>query len=339
MEVYNSDLFISTPLVSVAVITYNHQEYISECLDNIINQVVDFPFEIIVADDDSTDRTKEICIGYQKKYPEIVKLILNENNQGLIKNYLNVLSHCRGKYIAQIAGDDYWCDVNKLSIQKSFLDYNTEVGLVYTNTYRFSNGVFQKDFVSKNVNSFEEHLIHEGYLAPNSWMYRTECSPLKFLSDDNAHYVDESYAYLLDIFKVSKVAFIPQYMAVYRVHIGSLSCFNSDQKKYLFCKGIFEIKKDYIKKYDISNEILVQRIYMDGYLQLIEDAIILDDKQFINEIKMYLNSHKITFNDVEILINKTIKYRRDFINIKNSKAYRLGKFFTKSFKFLRKMFL
>ena len=252
---------------------------------------------------------------------------------------MNVLSHCRGKYIAQIAGDDYWCDVNKLSIQKSYLDCNTEVGLVYTDTYRLSNGFFQKDFVSKNIKSFEDHLIHAGYLAPNTWMYRTEYSPLKFLSDDNAHYVDESYAYLLDIFKVSKVAFIPQYMAVYRVHIGSLSCSNSDQKKYLFCKGIFEIKKDYIKKYDISNEILVQRIYMDGYLQLIEDAIILEDKQFINEIKMYLNSHKITFNDIEILINKTIKYRRDFINIKNSKAYRLGKFFTKSFKFLRKMFL
>lgn len=338
MEVYNSEFLISTPVVSVVVITYNHQDYISECIDNIINQVVNFPIEIILADDASTDCTRDICVSYQKKYPGLIKLILNENNIGLIRNYLNVLSHCRGKYIAQIAGDDYWCDVNKLSIQKSYLDCNTEVGLVYTDTYRLSNGFFQKDFVSKNIKSFEDHLIHAGYLAPNTWMYRTEYSPLKFLSDDNAHYVDESYAYLLDIFKISKVSFIPQYMAVYREIKGSLSSYNSFEHYYRFKKGIFSIKKDYIAKYNVKIEQLSCDILMNGYIDLIEEAIILSDTEFINEARNYIDKQKINYKEIESLVNKSIQYRTQFLNIQKSKAYRLGKILLRPFIKVRNYF-
>lgn len=337
MEIFDNDSFITNPQVSVAVITYNHEKYIGECLDNIINQSVDFPIEIIVADDASTDRTREICITYQKKYPKIIKLIFNKKNLGLVKNYLNVLSHCRGRYIAQIAGDDYWCDVNKLSTQKSYLDDNKEIGLVYTNTYRLYKRVFQKDFISYDVKSFWDHLMHPGYLAPNTWMYRSEYSPLKFLGDENAHYIDESYAYLLDMFKVSKIAFIPQYMAVYRAHPGSLSFYNSYQQNYVFRKGIFEIKKDYIRKYDITDENIIHEIYKNGYLQLMEGAMILEDKQLLDEMKIYINSHKLIFEDIEILVKQTIKCREEFCNIKKSKSYKVGKFFIKPLTLLKNL--
>ena len=113
MVVFNESLYVKNPIVSVIVITYNQEKYIKDCLDSIVNQSVDFSVELIIADDASIDKTRKICLEYQKKYPECVKLVFNEVNLGLIKNYLNVLSYCKGKYIAQVAGDDYWCDINK----------------------------------------------------------------------------------------------------------------------------------------------------------------------------------------------------------------------------------
>lgn len=324
MVVFDESLYVKNPVVSVFVITYNQEKYIKECLDSIVNQSVDFPLELIVADDASVDRTRKICLEYQKKYPEYIKLLLNDVNLGLIKNYLNVLSYCKGKYIAQVAGDDYWCDTNKLSIQKKYLDDNESVGLVYTNAYKLSNGKFLKDFISYNVQSFEDHLRTPGYLAPNSWMYRTEFSPLKFLSKENAHYVDESYAYLLDIFKVTNVAFIPQYMVVYRDCEGTLSSYTSLEHYYYFKKGVFQIKKDYIKKYNVENK-LKNEVYIDDYMQLLDEAVILSDTELIDEARDYFNANKITYEELSKLINKIVLYKKLYINIQKSKSYRIGK--------------
>jgi glycosyltransferase involved in cell wall biosynthesis len=105
------------PLVSVLVLTYNHEAYIEDTIQGILAQQCDFPIEIIIGDDESRDRTIDICLEYQKKFPNIVRIITWEKNVGCNANFLRLWGRARGKYVAICEGDDYWIDPSKLSKQ------------------------------------------------------------------------------------------------------------------------------------------------------------------------------------------------------------------------------
>lgn len=119
----------SAVVASVAVLTYNHEAYIRQCLDSILAQVVVFPYEIVIVDDCSTDSTREILLDYAQSHSNI-RLYLNSENQGISKNNNMILSKCKGTYVAMLEGDDYWIDPNKLQRQVDFLNANEDVGFV-----------------------------------------------------------------------------------------------------------------------------------------------------------------------------------------------------------------
>ena len=112
------------PLLSVCLITYNHFKYIKQAIDGVLMQKVDFSWELIIADDFSTDGTREILLEYKKKYPQFITLILQEKNVGAAQNWLDLITSPKSKYIAYLEGDDYWTDENKLQKQIDFLEEN-----------------------------------------------------------------------------------------------------------------------------------------------------------------------------------------------------------------------
>ena len=117
---------IRTPLVSIAIPVYNHELYIAKAIDSALMQKTDFEFEIVIGDDFSTDGTREILIKYKEKYPEKIVLILQDLNLGVINNSAEIFHICKGKYIAFLEGDDYWCYENKLQKQIDFLEQNED---------------------------------------------------------------------------------------------------------------------------------------------------------------------------------------------------------------------
>lgn len=124
------------PLVSVWALAYNHAKYIARALDSILMQTTDFPIEIVVHDDCSTDGTTEIIKDYAARYPDIIHPIYESVNQytthpnafELYGEYIN--KFCRGKYIAMLECDDYWTDPLKLQKQAGFMERHEEVGFV-----------------------------------------------------------------------------------------------------------------------------------------------------------------------------------------------------------------
>lgn len=111
-------------LVSISVIAYNHEKYIRQCLDGILMQKVNFPYEILVHDDASPDGTADIIREYEAKYPGIIKPICqteNQYSQGKDVSKFN-FDRARGKYLAFCEGDDYWTDPGKLWQQVNFLE-------------------------------------------------------------------------------------------------------------------------------------------------------------------------------------------------------------------------
>ena len=129
-----------TPLVSVCVTTYNHAKYIAQALESILRQRTSFGVEIVVGDDCSSDDTVAICQRYAEQYPDRVRLLTTPRNMGMRANYRRTIEAARGEYIAICDGDDFWVDDEKLQLQVTELEKNSEVGLCYSRSKRFYEG-------------------------------------------------------------------------------------------------------------------------------------------------------------------------------------------------------
>lgn len=122
------------PLVSVRIITYNHKQFIGECVESVLMQKTDFPVEILIGEDDSTDGTKEIVKEYAEKYPDRIRLFLRSSQNKIVIdgiktgrfNFIETIKSCRGKFIAMLDGDDSWTDPLKLQKQADFLQRNPD---------------------------------------------------------------------------------------------------------------------------------------------------------------------------------------------------------------------
>jgi glycosyltransferase involved in cell wall biosynthesis len=121
--------------VSVCVVTYNHEKYLAEALDSILMQEVDFPIEIEIGEDRSADKTLAICREYEKKYPGIIRLHVNEKNLGYNWNFYRTMERCQGEYVAVLDGDDFWTDPLKLKKQIEFLDKHSEYAMCFSKYY------------------------------------------------------------------------------------------------------------------------------------------------------------------------------------------------------------
>lgn len=109
------------PLVSILCVTYNHEAYIKDAIMGFLCQITDFPFEVIIADDCSTDNNQNIIKKFASENPTIIKPIFRTENVGVGLNYCDALEHVNGDFVAVCDGDDYWTDENKLQKQVDFL--------------------------------------------------------------------------------------------------------------------------------------------------------------------------------------------------------------------------
>ena len=117
------------PKLSIAIITYNHERFISQALESILTQRVNFDYEIVIGEDCSTDGTQRVIEEFRQRYPEKINCIQKKRNVGAIRNFAETTSACRGKYVAFLEGDDYWAVTDKLQKQVDFLDAHSECAI------------------------------------------------------------------------------------------------------------------------------------------------------------------------------------------------------------------
>ena len=138
IETSDAEKICKHPVVSVHMITYNHEPYIRQAIEGVMMQKTDFEFELVIGEDCSQDKTREICFEYQKKYPDKIRVLwwhvnLRKVNHPAGANGRRTMAHCRGEFIAYCEGDDYWTDPLKLQKQVDIMRKYPNVGLVYTN--------------------------------------------------------------------------------------------------------------------------------------------------------------------------------------------------------------
>ena len=128
------------PLVSICCATYNHEPFIRDAIEGFLMQEVNFPIEILINDDASTDRTPDILREYEEKHPDLIKVVYQEENQyskGIKPLPQLLLPLAKGKYIAVCEGDDYWNCRHKLAKQIGFLEKHPDYVISSTNTHYF----------------------------------------------------------------------------------------------------------------------------------------------------------------------------------------------------------
>lgn len=240
----------SEPLVSVCVQTYNHINYIEDCLDGILMQKTNFPIEILLGEDESNDGTRKICIDYAEKYPDKIRLFLHsrENNikiNGQPTGRFNLLYNlfkARGKYIALCEGDDYWTDPHKLQKQVDFLESNPKYSLcAHEPQIIFEDVPVKENFYKKPDDgdfgfSFEDEFDNH-FIPTASVLFRSEF--VKTLPDCFKNCISGDIALFLYLLSKGSGYYFESRMAVKRRNPGGIT-FSPERKNRLF-EGMYQL--------------------------------------------------------------------------------------------------
>lgn len=311
-------------LVSVCVITFNQKAYIQQALDSILSQKTNFDYEILVHDDCSTDGTIEILKKYKEKYPDIIKLLLEEENQYSNGKKITpfFIPYIKGKYCVLNEGDDYWCDNLKLQKQYDFLENNSEYSMVCHNAKKINDkgdvvGNFGKN---KDVDYSTEQTIlgGGGFIATNSMMFRAD-----LLKNLPRHYYECSIGdYILAIHFVmnGKVRYLSNIMSVYRVSTkGSWSKRYAEDEEFFnnftnnMISTVEKMKNYYDNKYNKYFDIVIKnfkntyKLRRYKFFELIKnDKELFKQLSFHKKISIFLNSYLSKFMKIYYKIKRSL---------------------------------
>lgn len=239
------------PYVSVVMTSYNREKYITQAIDSILAQECDFTYEIIIGDDCSKDNSRAILVSYKEKYPDIFVLNLQELNVGFGPNWASTVKLARGKYVAFLDDDDYYCDNHRLQSMVDYMESHPECGLVHTNYYRLMVETGEmipnnaKDATGENaVNG----LYHGTYpLCFGACMIRKELMD-KYVPLDDYIRLDfpiQDWPTCMLLAPHTEFVYLNQLSYVYRKYKGSMS--NPQEYEKIRCKyGKEKIMYQYI---------------------------------------------------------------------------------------------
>lgn len=252
-------------LVSVHMITYNHEPFIRKAIECVLAQKVKFNIELVIGEDFSTDGTRDVVMEYQKRFPSIIKPIISNENIGMKQNVIRTAQKCTGKYIAFCEGDDYWHNVIKLQKQIDYLERHSDCGLVAADcNFCMNKIVIQEDYnqscgfhTIKNMNIetilWGKQPIWTCTVVVRADLYKQviENDPYLYKNSEILHSDLQAWA---EIATISKVTYIPETFATYRILDESASHSKNKIKHYKFHKSLFETKLYLCKKYNLDKK-------------------------------------------------------------------------------------
>lgn len=321
---------MSQKMLSILCITYNHEKYIAHSIDSMLMQKTNFDLEIVIGEDRSTDRTREICIEYQTKHPDKIRLLLNEKNIGGIANFIQTLKACQGKYIALLEGDDHWTTPFKLQKQIDFLESNPEYVICH---HRYN---IYKNNKKTSLSSLIKETISIEDLAAGNKIQTLTCIFRNLLNEIPAWLhrspIGDYPLYML-LAQYGKIKFLNDPMAAYNIHQGGVWS-NSSLIEQLKTEIT---TKELMYKYGNFSEnvrnILLDSMF-DNNLRLIRELVRAEQSDDIPHILDKIE-HNYSKSD---LVEKLCRCQHEIIavekSIKSTYSFRIGKFFTKN---LRKL--
>jgi glycosyltransferase involved in cell wall biosynthesis len=309
--------------VSVCLITYNQVDFIRKAIDSILMQKVNFTWEIIIADDLSTDGTREIVKEYQEKHPQLIKLVPRSKNVGPGINFIELIYSAKGKYISYLEGDDYWIDDKKLQKQFDALEANPDCTICFHRIYEIQGHSDKKTIVDLvPPNSLERTKYSILDLARNNFIPSLSLFFVNGLFKEFPSWYlgcpAGDYALHLLNAKKGDIYFIPEFMGVYRRHINGT--WGPKESKYQLEKLLISL--DYLLEEFKDNE-QVRPILEYQYARYCSE---------IGEIE-FRNGNETVFHEIlkksfsrsELFMNDYLSgLQKRYDDIRNSQEYKIG---------------
>ena len=327
-EISDFEKIPKDPIISVLMLTYNHDKFVSQAIEGIINQKTIYSFELVIGEDCSTDVTRQIVLDYQKKYPHIIRVITSDKNVGIVRNNIRTENSCRGKYIALCEGDDYWFDFTKIQKQVTFMEDNPDVGLIHSDVDQLINdtGVVIRNF--NKTNGVDYSFCFDVFTAILVGQYSIHtcsvCAKRKLFVDairdvDLAREAETNMGDLqrwLYIAKNSKIHYINESYAVRRVLTDSASFISDKIKRLKFNEWSRKIRFHFAEKYrdDITKEchtIVQLNLYE---IQLYKSYLFTDKTLAVHSIKnIYRVKNRATIRHLILFIGGYSRLAKLFI--------------------------
>lgn len=208
-------------ILSVCLITYNHEKFVAQAIESILMQETNFQWKLVIADDCSTDSTRVIVSKYKEKFPEKIHLIYQETNVGPAQNFIDLITYPVSKYIAYLEGDDYWTDPYKLQKQVDFLEANPDYVLSFHKVKVLKpSGEIIEDFITKVPDKHEKitDLASLGnYIHSPTVVFRNNI--IKLPEEYKLSPIGDYFLYML-LAEHGKLKYFDKEMAVYRYGVG-----------------------------------------------------------------------------------------------------------------------
>lgn len=294
----------SIPKLSVCMITYNHTEYIEQAIESVLSQSTNFPIELVIGEDASSDGTATKIQKLVNNTSIKIRTRFNNENLGMLNNFVCTLSECTGVYIALLEGDDYWTDPYKLQKQVDFLDSNPEFSICYHPVNVLKNNKLEPDNLTLDtpeVSSIRD-LAKGNFMHTCSVVFRAglfDEFPQSYFSSS----VGDYFLHMLNA-RYGYIKRLPEIMAVYRIHQGGVwsSQDGIDLKvlNYLdsmigcFDSEINDLLKERYQK--IAYKSFYNRIHEDGFEERLLRCLKHGSEKISDEMRNMASWDKISHN-------------------------------------------
>ena len=234
--------------VSVAVITCNHELFIAPAIVSVLAQQTNFDFELIIGDDCSTDRTREIVLDYEKRFPRKIRVLPNDSSLGMHRNLARTIAACSGDYVALLEGDDCWTSKRKLQKQADFLDRDSSCSICFHPVNWFYEDDHAGDGSSTHNTEWPqdhrgystiEDLLGEMFIQTASVMFRNGLIGEYPKMLDDLKMADWPL-YLL-IADHGRIGCLNEVMSAYRNHAGGVWFSLEDEMRYRQAIRMYEL--------------------------------------------------------------------------------------------------
>jgi glycosyltransferase involved in cell wall biosynthesis len=273
------------PRVSVSIIAYNNEPYIVQAIESVLMQQTSFPFEILLGEDQSSDRTREIVIDYAERFPDKIRLFLHDHPPGYIHtgggwNFAHNLKNARGEYVALLDGDDYWIDQCKLQKQVRFLEENPSFQTCFHNVLMKDELNEGTDRVADQNSSKRIYTLED--IVKGNFIYT--CSVL-FRRDAEFHLPEWYFKcpigdWPLHVIHARKgnIGYIPDVMGVYRIHKENAWSSKSVLERRQTCYGMIDTLDRFLN-YEYHNAIAKRKVEM--LLAMLANALEIGDERLV----------------------------------------------------------
>lgn len=298
-------------LISVCMLTYNHENYISQAIEAVLKQQGNFNLELIIAEDCSTDKTRLICEEYAAQYPGIIRLLAAEANMGVSKNFMRALKACNGKYIALCEGDDYWTDVQKSQQQLIILEKEKNISMVSANAdYLFENAV--NNVNTSVTNKFNGFVYYGLDGLVDSWKCQTLTVMFRkeYLDFEKLNCYAKLYDTMLfyELLQKGSGYYLGKTVGVYRHHPGGYwHGKNETQKKKFVIAQFYEIWKRNKADIKIKNKLSE---CITGFLRESNLFTTNEKRYYVNLIFKYCRVTK-NYKYLKLLFTNHVRYLRN----------------------------